>query len=57
MFKHIPDFAVGRMGYDNWLIWYARRKLIPVVDLSKQLKVIHQNLSLPFLFTMKKEFS
>ena len=25
--KNIPDFVVGRPGYDNWLIWYARRKL------------------------------
>jgi hypothetical protein len=42
-FKNIPDFSVGRPGYDNWIIWYARRRLIPVIDLSDELKVIHQN--------------
>ena len=39
----IPDFAIGRPGYDNWLIWNARRHFIPVIDASNYLKVIHQN--------------
>ena len=34
---------IGRPGYDNWLIWYARRNFIPVIDLSKEVSVIHQN--------------
>jgi len=42
-FNKLPDFAIGRPGYDNWLIWYARRNFIPVIDLSNDLKVIHQN--------------
>ena len=42
-FKNIPDFSVGRPGYDNWIVWHARRRLIPVIDLSDELKVIHQN--------------
>lgn len=42
-FRSLPDFIIGRPGYDNWLIWYARRKLIPVVDISNEIKVIHQN--------------
>lgn len=42
-FRRLPDFIIGRPGYDNWLIWYARRKLIPVVDISNEIKVIHQN--------------
>ena len=41
--KKIPDFVVGRPGYDNWLIWYARRNFIPVVDISEEVKVIHQS--------------
>ncbi|MAI85862.1 MAG: hypothetical protein CMF99_01550 [Candidatus Marinimicrobia bacterium] len=40
--KKIPDFVVGRPGYDNWLIWYARRNFMPVVDISEEVKVIHQ---------------
>ena len=41
--KNIPDFIIGRLGYDNWLIWNARRRFIPVVDASDFLMVIHQN--------------
>ena len=39
----LPDFIIGRPGYDNWLIWRARRKLIPVIDGTNQIKVVHQN--------------
>ena len=42
-FKKIPDFVIGRPGYDNWLIWYARRNFIPVVDISEEIIVIHQS--------------
>ena len=41
--KKIPDFVIGRPGYDNWLLWYARRNLIPLIDLSNEIRVIHQN--------------
>ena len=40
--KSIPEFVIGRPGYDNWLIWYARRNFIPVIDISKEMEVIHQ---------------
>ena len=35
--KSIPEFVIGRPGYDNWLIWYARRNFIPVIDISKEM--------------------
>tara|TARA_X000001036_G_C20643978_1_gene792259 strand:- start:569 stop:1450 length:882 start_codon:yes stop_codon:yes gene_type:complete len=41
--KKIPNFVIGRPGYDNWLLWYSRRKQIPLIDLSGEIKVIHQN--------------
>tara|TARA_Y100000591_G_scaffold261818_1_gene234648 strand:+ start:4805 stop:5713 length:909 start_codon:yes stop_codon:yes gene_type:complete len=41
--KKTPDFVVGRPGYDNWLIWYARRNFIPVVDVSEEVTAIHQS--------------
>ena len=41
--KKIPDFVIGRPGYDNWLIWYARRHFIPVIDISEEVKAIHQS--------------
>jgi len=42
-FKQIPDFAVGRAGWDNWMIFRARWQHWPVVDASKAITVIHQN--------------
>tara|TARA_X000001036_G_scaffold354827_1_gene336524 strand:+ start:672 stop:1532 length:861 start_codon:yes stop_codon:yes gene_type:complete len=39
----IPDFAIGRFMYDNWLIWEARRRHIPVIDASNELFILHQN--------------
>ena len=41
--NHIPDFAIGRPGYDNWLIWRARSQGIPVVDATQTVTPIHQN--------------
>ena len=42
-FNNIPNFIIGRWGWDNWLIWKARRKRIPVIDASSIITVIHQN--------------
>ena len=42
-FTQIPDFAVGRAGWDNWMIFHARWQGWPLVDLSNMLTVIHQN--------------
>jgi len=41
--RKVPDFAVGRPGYDNWLIWRARSLGIPVVDASHDVVAVHQN--------------
>jgi len=39
----LPDFAVGRPGWDNWLLYRARVTKTPIVDVSKVVTVIHQN--------------
>lgn len=43
LYSSIPDFAVGRGNWDNWMIWHARDQGIPAVDLSDQVQVVHQN--------------
>lgn len=43
IFAHIPPFAVGRAYWDNWMIYNARRRSIPVVDMSNAAHAIHQN--------------
>lgn len=39
----IPAFAVGRAGWDNWMIYKGRVAHIPVIDATKSIRVIHQN--------------
>lgn len=43
LINKMPAFAVGRAGWDNWFIYNARRRRIPVVDITKSTFVIHQN--------------
>ena len=45
---------MGFPGYDNWMIWNARRKRIPVLDASNLLRVIHQNHGEYYTFHDKK---
>lgn len=42
-FVDVPPFAIGRAGWDNWMIFEARRRGWPVVDASSSLLVIHQD--------------
>ena len=39
----MPAFAVGRSGWDNWLVFETRRKKIPVIDATAVITAIHQN--------------
>jgi hypothetical protein len=42
-YDDLPDFTVGRAGWDNWMIYDGRRRRIPVVDASDAITVVHQN--------------
>jgi hypothetical protein len=39
----LPDFFIGRPGWDNWLLWYPQSMGVPVVDASKVVVAVHQN--------------
>ncbi len=41
-FTVIPDLAIGRAGWDNWMIYEARRNGWPVVETTPTYMVIHQ---------------
>jgi len=43
IYSDVPDFAVGRSGWDNWMISHAREMNWPVIDLTPSLKVLHQS--------------
>ncbi|MFH1184377.1 MAG: hypothetical protein V1755_04970 [Chloroflexota bacterium] len=42
-YAEVPDFAVGRAGWDNWMIYSARRQGWLVVDCTPSVMVVHQN--------------
>jgi len=43
MYTDIPPFAIGRPGFDNWLVWRARSKGVPIVDITNATLIVHQN--------------
>ena len=43
MYAHVPDFAIGRLWFDHWLIKAVREQNLPVVDTSLVATVLHQN--------------
>ncbi len=42
-FADMPDFAVGRAGWDNWMIYKARKEGWPAIDATHDVTIIHQN--------------
>jgi len=38
----VPDFVVGRRGYDNWLVDHAHHTGVSVVDATRTLAPVHQ---------------
>ena len=41
--QQIPEFVIGRPGWDNWLIWFAGSSGAQVVDASSMVCAVHQN--------------
>jgi len=39
----IPPFALGRTVWDNWLLYQARRRRVPLIDATDSVFAIHQN--------------
>ena len=55
--KGIPDFAVGRPGWDNWLLWHVRNQGGTIIDATQVLTAIHQEHSYVHLNGGIKEYS
>jgi hypothetical protein len=43
LLKNMPEFTIGRSGWDNWTIYHARKSGWDVVDVSRTATIIHQN--------------
>jgi hypothetical protein len=42
-YQDIPDFTIGRAGWDNWMIYKARKEGWAVIDCTPSLMIVHQN--------------
>jgi hypothetical protein len=43
LFANMPPFALGRAGWDNWMIYAARAASFPLVDATRAVTIVHQN--------------
>ncbi|HKN74644.1 MAG TPA: hypothetical protein VJW94_05675 [Candidatus Acidoferrum sp.] len=41
-YEEVPPLAIGRVWFDQWCIKYARKKRLPVVDLTRFASIAHQ---------------
>ena len=41
-YQDIPDFAIGRAGWDNWMIYHARKQGWLAVDATQVITIVHQ---------------
>jgi hypothetical protein len=42
LYGDIPPFAIGRSGYDNWLLWKAEDSGARLIDVTRFCTVVHQ---------------
>ncbi len=42
-YQNIPAFTIGRAGWDNWMIYKARKEGWAVIDCTPSLMIVHQN--------------
>jgi hypothetical protein len=42
-FHEVPNFTIGRAGWDNWMIYKARKEGWAVIDCTLSIMIVHQN--------------
>lgn len=42
-FLEVPAFTIGRAGWDNWMIYKARKEGWAVIDCTPSIMIVHQN--------------
>jgi hypothetical protein len=42
-YQDIPNFTIGRAGWDNWMIYKARKEGWAVIDCTPSVMIVHQN--------------
>ncbi len=57
LFQELPPFAIGRPGYDPWLIWRAADLGADVVDATARVPAIHQRHDYSHVGTREQAFN
>jgi glycosyltransferase involved in cell wall biosynthesis len=55
LFSEVPEFAIGRGYWDNWMVNLALEKNYPVIDGSQTILAVHQNHSYSHVLGGKTE--
>jgi len=42
-YTDVPNFTIGRAGWDNWMIYKARKEGWAVIDCTPSVMIVHQN--------------
>ncbi len=42
-YQLLPSFIIGRAGWDNWMIYHARKNGFPAIDATTDVMIVHQN--------------
>jgi hypothetical protein len=42
-YTDVPNFTIGRAGWDNWMIYKARKEGWLVIDCTPSVMIVHQN--------------
>jgi len=42
-YTDLPAFIIGRAGWDNWMIFKARKENWPVIDATPSVMIVHEN--------------
>jgi hypothetical protein len=43
LYTDVPDFTIGRVAWDNWMVYHARTTFGMAVDVSQDVLAVHQN--------------
>lgn len=43
LYTDMPTFAIGRAGWDNWMMYEANRRKWQAIDCSADIEIVHQN--------------
>jgi hypothetical protein len=43
LYTQVPDFTIGRVAWDNWMVYHARRTFGMAIDATQDVLAVHQD--------------